>query len=195
MGAARKVEAPSHPKPDGLTLKQRRFLDAWLSPECQGNGVKAALKAGYLGSYRNLGVQAAYTLRSPRVQAEILRRTGRKGVDEPILVAHLCSIAAIDPADFKRLEACEDRKQISEELGRLQKRGLSHLVKRIHWTARGPSIEYHDRANAIHRLGQLLGLWLDKVEYTPPKDLSLLSTEELRAIRNGNIPAHLLSRN
>lgn len=49
-----------------LTLKQRRFVEAYLG-ECAGNGVESAKKAGYKGSYHSLGKQAFDNLKNTKI--------------------------------------------------------------------------------------------------------------------------------
>lgn len=62
------------PKKKPLTLKEARFVDAYLG-ECQGNGTLSAVKAGYRGSFNTLGVTAHQLLRNPKIVAAIKTRT------------------------------------------------------------------------------------------------------------------------
>lgn len=54
---------------DGLTVRQRRFAEAYT-----GNGVEAAQLAGYTGSKATLAVTAYHTLRHPKVRELIAKR-------------------------------------------------------------------------------------------------------------------------
>lgn len=58
--------------PEGLTLKQDRFVDGIIATN--GNGVRAAEIANYNGSYSTLGVTAHDNLKKPKIQAAIAKR-------------------------------------------------------------------------------------------------------------------------
>ena len=53
-----------------LTIKQKRFVDAYTGP-ARGNGTEAARLAGYAGSEKTLGVVAVENLAKPRIQDAI----------------------------------------------------------------------------------------------------------------------------
>ena len=55
---------------DGLTLKERRFVDAYLG-EANGNGTRAAKFAGYSGSYYALAVRAHELLKKRKIREAV----------------------------------------------------------------------------------------------------------------------------
>ena len=72
-----KGKSPSQKKPNGkrLTLKQRRFVQAYTDPKGEGfgNATKAAELSGYEGDSGStqLSVQGHHNLRKPKIEREI----------------------------------------------------------------------------------------------------------------------------
>lgn len=63
-------------KAPALSLKERRFVDAYLG-SCAGNGTQAAKAAGYAGSEKVLGIQAVRLLAKARIRAAVESRQAR----------------------------------------------------------------------------------------------------------------------
>lgn len=57
----------------GLSERERRFIDAYMGP-CAGNGTESARVAGYKGSAKVVGVQAARMLARASIQSAIAAR-------------------------------------------------------------------------------------------------------------------------
>lgn len=82
---------------EGLTLKQKAFVEHFTSPETFGNGLRAAEKAGYKGTYSTLGVTAHDNLKNPKVQLAIQKRA--KGImDANECLTELSDLARSKPS-------------------------------------------------------------------------------------------------
>lgn len=64
-----------------LTLKERRFIDAYLG-SCAGNGTDAVLMAGYKQNRKAAAVQATQLLRKPNIRQEVDRRQEKRTTKE-----------------------------------------------------------------------------------------------------------------
>lgn len=81
---------------EGLTFKQKAFVQHFTSPETFGNGLRAAQKAGYSGSYSTLGVTAHDNLKNPKVQLAIQKRA-KSIMDAEECLTELSTVARVQP--------------------------------------------------------------------------------------------------
>lgn len=119
----------------GLTLKERRFVDAYLGT-AGGNGTAAARAAGYAGSPKVLGIQAVRMLGKASIRAVIQSREKKLEAKE-ILTAdqrdkRLSQIATASKEDghvisaIKELNKCSGRHSIKHVLDVTEK--LSDII-------------------------------------------------------------------
>jgi phage terminase small subunit len=82
-----------------LTPRQQRFVEEYL---CDLNGKQAAIRAGY--SPKTAEVQAAQTLRIPKVQAALsaalARRSQRTAITQDTVLRELAVLAQSDIRDY-----------------------------------------------------------------------------------------------
>lgn len=138
-----------------LTLKQRRFVDAYLGA-CNGNVTKAAIAAGY--SPRSAYSVGHETLKNPEVAAEIKKRyeDNTLPVNE---VLHRLSDQARGIGEFVRVGK---KGRTSIDLKALVDAGKGHLVKCLRKTQHGTTIEFYDAQNALIHIGRHYELFTDK---------------------------------
>lgn len=118
-----------------LTGKQEAFINAYFA--CNFNGVRAARKAGYKGSYSVLGVAAHDNLKNPKIRAEINRRFKELTMGAEEVLMRLTSIACSDYGDITDKDGNVDVKLA-------KRRGLSHLIKEQEFTEKFIPQEGHD---------------------------------------------------
>lgn len=115
-----------------LSEKERRFCDAYMSPEAAGNGVKACRLAGYKGSDAVLATTAWRLLRKADIKASLDARLEH----DPLVAGRV-----------ERLRLLTEivRGELTEE--RLDTRGEVHVIK--------PSLA--DRMKALEALAKAAG--------------------------------------
>jgi hypothetical protein len=87
------------PTPDGLTLKQTLFVEAYLG-EAHGNGVAAARVAGYTGTPNTLARTAWELLRQPKISLRIRARVEEITGDTTAILQALWAVASAPTAHF-----------------------------------------------------------------------------------------------
>lgn len=97
-------------KPKTLTLKERRFVDAYLG-SAAGNGTAAARTAGYKGSPKVLGVQSARMLGKASVKAAVAAR--------------------VQKAEAKGIASAEERDLRLSEILRMTDAELGHVIAAV----------------------------------------------------------------
>jgi hypothetical protein len=114
-----------------FTGKERAFIDAYFL--CNFNGVRAARKAGYQGSYSTLGVVAHDNLKKPKIRAEIDKRLKayQLGADE--VLARYSAQATGSIEDFLD-------KDDKIDLTLARKRGKLHLAQKLVETTRTKTV-------------------------------------------------------
>lgn len=105
------------PKLNGLSLKQRKFVDAYLG-KANGNGTKAAQLAGYQGSAKSLGAIASQNLAKLGIVAEI-QKTLRTVMTSEAVLQELSEIARAE---------CREPVRVSEKLKALDLMGKHHSI-------------------------------------------------------------------
>lgn len=129
-----------------LTGLQRAFVDAWF--ECRYNGVEAARRAGYQGTYSTLGNIASRNLKMSKVQAAIAERWGAHGLTGEEAIARLAGILRFNPAVLFKPEGGIDWDKVREH---------GEYVKRIEWE-RGSKlkVECYDAQRAAEFIAKIL---------------------------------------
>jgi hypothetical protein len=95
--AERDLHSNEPATPDGLTLKQTLFVEAYLG-EAHGNGVQAARIAGYTGSSVTLRQTASQLLRHPHVSSRIRARVAEVCADTTAILLELWQVASAPTA-------------------------------------------------------------------------------------------------
>ncbi|SRR6266496_1246494 len=83
------------PKLKGLSLKQQKFVDAYLG-EAAGNGTKAAQLAGYRGSQQTLKAVASENLTKPDIAKQIEKRLRTATMTSEEVLRELSGIASAE---------------------------------------------------------------------------------------------------
>lgn len=156
-----------------LTGLQRAFIEEWFK---DFNGTQAARRAGYSGDENALAVRASELLRNRKVAAEIEKRWAARGMSAEEVMARLADQARANIGDFIQEEPAG-----ALDLQAIKKRG--HVVKKIAWTANGPSIEMYDGQAALGIIAKHLGLLTERVDITSGGKELLPIAELVAALR------------
>jgi len=116
---------PHKPKSKKLTLKEQRFVDAYLG-ECHGNGTLSAARAGYVQTYDALRTTAKRLLTKAHIQAAIKARTETE---------RKASIISADRRDEILSEIAEESEFILAKISaikELNKCSGRHSIKHLH---------------------------------------------------------------
>lgn len=157
---------------DGLTLKQRLFVEAYIGPAA-GNATRAAQLAGYRDDNNlSLRVTASRTLTIPNVQRAIARAVASKLGSAEWTRAGIAEIANANLADFTKIDADGEPvvdmakaleggayglvREIKEEL--IKGGGTTAVIKR--------SFKLHDRLKALEILAKMNGQLKDALDLT-----------------------------
>jgi phage terminase small subunit len=154
---------------DGLTFKQRLFVEAYLG-ESRGNATDAARVAGY----RNPNQVGPRLSVKVGIQAAIDARLDSAALTTSRLLAILSDHATASIEDFGRV----DESGFVLDLARAGRRGRLHCIKKlkpvkvevddgqtddhgrpIRKTVTRYEIELHDAQAAIEKLGKYRGMW------------------------------------
>jgi hypothetical protein len=150
------ARAKNNPKPprdpaiDGLTYKQRLFVDFYLGVS-KGNATDAARRAGY-GSPN---VEGPKNLGKPSIRAAVEANLSAVMSSKEVL-ARLSEFATGNIDDF--ISLTEAGEPVSN-LARARKAGKMHLIRKIKPGPSGTAIEIHDPIRALEKLGQYHGLF------------------------------------
>ena len=140
-----------------LTIKQLRFIDAYLSNG--GNGLRAAAEAGYKGDYATLGSVAYENLKKPQIAAEINRRLSEYMTADEVLY-RLSEIARGDLGDVLDEEGLIDLKQ-AKKMGKTR---LLKAIKRKSGATNEVAVEQYSKVDALELLGKHHGLFVERVQ-------------------------------
>jgi len=105
------------PKLKGLSIKQQKFVDAYLG-EAAGNGTKAAQLAGYRGSTQTLKAVASENLTKPDIAREIQECLSTVMTSETVL-EELSQIAGAE---------CSEPVRVADKLKALDLMGKHHRL-------------------------------------------------------------------
>ncbi len=159
------------PESDGLTIRQRLFVEAITGPAI-GNATKAAEMAGYKAdNYFTLAATASENLKKPYIQEAIAHALARRRMSPEWAKAGLVDIASSSFADFLTLG---DDGQPRLDFAKAAAMGaIGHIreYREEGVDARdgtGPviikrTIKLHDRTKALELLLRLHGLLNDKL--------------------------------
>lgn len=158
----KKVKATEIVESDGLTIKQRLFIDHYII--CM-NGTEAARLAGYEGDTAQLSVISSQNLRKLSISREINRRLEAFTMSANEVLIHLTDIARGDIADALNASGGIDPLEA-------KRRGKSHLIKRFKTkqiTSEDSDIyeteiEMYDRLDALKTLAKFHSLLVDRVK-------------------------------
>ena len=154
-----------------LNYRQRKFVCLYLG-KCNGNGVEAARKAGYL----NPEQAANQLVNHPIVRAAINAKLEEAAMDADEVLARISDQAATDPAEF--LEEYDHQVGVDPDTGeplyesrlrfdfkKAKARGKTHLIKKMKMLPDG-SIEFelHDSSAALDRLAKVHGLYRERID-------------------------------
>ena len=135
-----------------LTGLQQAFVDEWFK---DFNGVKAAERAGYQGSYSTLGNVASENLKKPKIIAEMNRRWSAHGMTAAEVTARYAEQARVNIATFLQPGSGAIDWDKVEEYG--------HLVKKVvHRKGQEAQIELHSAQHALDMIGKTLAMFTDK---------------------------------
>lgn len=139
-----------------MTLKQQRFIDAYLGIS-NGNATDAARRAGYRDA-KNEGYRL---LRLSEIQEEI-ERYYRENCMGPEEVLQRLAEQAKGPGEyFDTL----DGSRAYVDIKRLLADGKGHLIKSVKYTNKGACIiEFHDAQAALSQIGRHHKLFTDRTE-------------------------------
>lgn len=157
---------------EGLTLKQRRFCEAYVGPAA-GNATRAAQMAGYRDDNRHsLEATASENLRKPALRSFIGRLIARQGVGVEYLKSRLAQLAqssldncctidrdgevVVDMKMAAELGALGQIKELSDEI--LKTGGECSTIRR--------KVKLHDPTKAIELLLRMHGAIIDRHEHS-----------------------------
>ena len=138
-----------------LTGLQRAFVDEWFK---DFNGVRAAERAGYQGSYSTLGSVASENLKKPKILAEIERRFAAHGVTAEEVIATLAKQMRASPGDFMDEFGRVDLQAVKEH-----GRGVVKSVKIYKGNKVELNLECSQRAAEL--IGKTLALFVDRTKH------------------------------
>jgi phage terminase small subunit len=147
---------------DGLTIKQRLFIDHYIV--CM-NGTEAARLAGYSGDDRSLAVMASQNLRNVNIARALERRLNSFSMSASEVLIRLTDIARGDIGDALNSAGGIDATEAKAK-------GRSHLIKRYKTkTTVGEDqevfeseVEMYDALDALKTLAKFHALLVDRVK-------------------------------
>ena len=147
---------------DGLTIKQRLFIDHYIV--CM-NGTEAARLAGYSGDDRSLAVMASQNLRNINVARALNARLNAFSMSASEVLIRLTDIARGDIGDALNSAGGIDATEAKAK-------GRSHLIKRYKTkTTVGEDqevfeseVEMYDALDALKTLAKFHALLVDRVK-------------------------------
>ncbi len=157
------VQAGQIIESDGLTIKQRLFLDHYIV--CM-NGTEAARLAGYESDTATLANMASQNLRNHYILRELDRRLNAYSMTANEVLVRLTDMARGDIADALNSAGGIDPLEA-------KRRGKSHLIKRFKTktvTSEDSDIfeaeiEMYDAQAALNTLMKFHGLLVDRVKH------------------------------
>lgn len=158
---------------DGLTMRQRLFVDAITGPAL-GNATRAAEIAGYRSdNHHALQVTASETLNKPVVQEAIAHRFAQKKLSPEWAKATLADIASSSFANYMTIDASGNaaidfaKASAAGAIGHIQE-----VTEEVLKTTEGGAqvirrkVKLHDRSKALGMLLKFHGLLIDRHDHT-----------------------------
>lgn len=169
---------------DGLTIRQRAFVEALVGP-AGGNASKAAEMAGYRADNRNvLKVTASENLTKPNVAKAIALALGKKRLTPEWAKSRLADIASADMNNFLVRDGADGMKLDFEKA-----MAIGAIGQIREYDPETGKIKLHSPTPALVTILKLFGLITDKHEHQQSGaiqlqfDLSKLNDDELRFLR------------
>lgn len=164
-------ETPEDESGPELTLKQRRFIDAYLGVT-NGNATEAARAAGYDADYATLRSIGSENLTKPNIRAAITRRLDAEAMPANEVLAMLARQAKATIADLFEMQG---GKYPVFNFAKAWETGGVHNVRAVTPTPDGQTkIEMVDSQAALIALGRHHKLFTDKTENNNPEALEVL---------------------
>ena len=159
---------------DGLSYKQRLFVEAYLGPS-NGNATDAARRAGY----RWPDKVAERLVGKSGIRAAIAARLTAAAIPANHVLAIISDHATASPEDFGDV----DENGFRLRLDKAKRRKKLHCIKKLkpvrirldddNADPDSPpqfrtdyEIEFYDAQSALDKIGKFYGLWKDKIEQT-----------------------------
>lgn len=147
----RKATVPEAVGTDGLTDKQRAFIEHYLT--CW-NASEAARRAGYRNRANTAGAQL---MSNNVIRAAIENRLAQAAMGANEVLVRLTDIASNSLADCLTLKG----QSWTVDLPKAQRLGKLHLIKSVKSTRYGPEVELYSAADALVQLGKVHRLFTD----------------------------------
>lgn len=167
---------------DGLTLRQRKFVKAYIGPAA-GNGTKAAELAGYNSNNSEcLKVTASRLLTYANVQRALSRAMARHKGGKAWTLRGLVEIASTTMADFITVDAQGVQRV---DFAKAQNGAAIGAIKKLRLDPEGSivGLELYDRKAALDSLAKIHGTLIDRLEHSgsvkQTVDLKNLTPDEL----------------
>lgn len=173
--------------PDGLTPRQRAFVDAYM---INPNATRAAIAAGYRA--KNADVTGPRLLGNVRI-AVVLERSRevlseRAMVRAEDVIRELARIAFSDMRHFATWGDNDVTLNSSDGLDEDDSRCVAEVYQLMNSGGCTTRIKLHDKVAALTLLGKHFGLFVDRVVYTEA-ELNSVTPEELQHVASGRVPA------
>jgi len=148
-----------------LTPKQQLFVQEYL---VDLNATQAAIRAGY--SAKNAGKIGPELLGKTRIADAVARalavRSRRTGINADRILEELALVALSDIGDFVEFGPGGIVIKDTKDLDPRVRRALAEVSERRAKHGRTVVFKLHDKVTALTKLGQHLGLFVDRVEHT-----------------------------
>ena len=155
-----------------LSEKRRAFVDFYLA-----NGFNAS-KAAEAAGYANPRLAGHRLRTNDNIRAEIAARTARRAMTADEVLQRFGDRARVSIADFYDVD---DDGNLVLNLRRARDSGKLELIDDITYDRQGnPILKLPDRAEALTRIGQNLGLWVDRVQQDTTLRFDMMTDDELR---------------
>ncbi len=134
--------SPPGPKP--LTLKQSRFVLAYLRT---GNGVESAKEAGYKGTYKTLDAMARDNLEKPRIIEELQRHGAKR--DKP-KIASMEEVLEVLTAELRA--SSDDARHTRIKAGQLLGKRYGGFINDLETKKKELELKQMEHSEAIAKL-------------------------------------------
>lgn len=165
-----------------FTERQQAFIAHYL--DCL-NGAEAARRAGYAES--GARQEAHRLLTHADIRAAIDAGLAERGMSRDEVLARITELARADIRELIEFDADGTMRGL-----RLRQDAPLHLIKKLTPTKYGTSIELHDAAAMLIKLGEHHGLFKKSDDILKYIDLSKLTDDQLDRLANGEDPLRVL---
>ena len=155
---------------EDLTEKQQRFVEEYC---IDFNASGAARRAGYAES--SAGVEGHRLLKNAKIMGLISKRLEELAMSAAEATARLAELAR---ADFRNFTRIDEQGRVILDLSSEQAQSMMHTIKKLKQTEKRiegdedtiisvkTEIELHDAKDAIHKILQAHGAYVDRVDVT-----------------------------